>query len=96
MSLYGLSVFLETPKHLRQGRRKYIVFSFFITIFSALTGALDVAWMFQVIFKTTSGSEFFDIATELIGTWDRYVSGIALGFVIFLGDVLLVSYLVFR
>ncbi|KAJ2936551.1 hypothetical protein H1R20_g550, partial [Candolleomyces eurysporus] len=80
MSLYGLSVFLETPKHLRQGRRKYIVLSFLITILAALTGALDIAWMFQVIFKTTSGSEFFNVAEEYIGTWDKFTDVISSGF----------------
>ncbi|RXW18368.1 hypothetical protein EST38_g7496 [Candolleomyces aberdarensis] len=80
MSLYGLSVFLETPKHLRQGRRKYIMLSFLITILSALTGALDIAWMFQVLFRTTSGSEFFDVATEYNGNWDRSTDVISSGF----------------
>ncbi|KAJ2917085.1 hypothetical protein MD484_g3325, partial [Candolleomyces efflorescens] len=96
MSLYGLSVFLETPSHLRQGRRKYIVLSFLITVFSALTGALDIAWLFQVLLKATTGSQYFDVATEYLSTWDRYVSGIGLSFVIFLGDVLLVSFPVLR
>ena len=59
MALYGLSAFLETPKHERKGRTLYIVASFAITVLSALCAALDATRMFHGLLQTRSGLEFY-------------------------------------
>jgi ABC-type sugar transport system permease subunit len=89
MALYGLSVFLETPKELRKGRRSYIVLSFTLTILSALASSLDIAWFFNQVFGASSAIGFFE--NMGIMSWDRIASTEAWGAVIFLGDFLLVS-----
>jgi hypothetical protein len=89
MALYGLSVFLETPKELRKGRRSYIALSFVLTILSALASSLDIAWFFNQVFGASSGIGFFENVNTR--SWERIASTEVWAVVIFLGDFLLVS-----
>ncbi|EAU87894.2 hypothetical protein CC1G_01541 [Coprinopsis cinerea okayama7 len=65
MCLYGLSVFLETPKDLRSGRIPYIVVSFVIFALSALTAVVDMYDIFRCLFEATSPRDFYLV-------WDKY------------------------
>ncbi|KAG2005483.1 hypothetical protein CC2G_001885 [Coprinopsis cinerea AmutBmut pab1-1] len=65
MCLYGLSVFLETPKDLRSGRIPYIVVSFAIFVLSALTAVVDMYNIFRCLFEATSPRDFYLV-------WDKY------------------------
>jgi hypothetical protein len=91
MALYGLSVFLETPKHLRKGRKRYITASFVITALSTLTGSLDMASYFPVLFQSTSGRHWRELRTESGDTWESKVSMVTIGCLL-ITDVLLVRH----
>ena len=93
MALYGLSVFLETPMHLRKGRKRYIAASFVITALSTLTGSLDMAGYFPVLFQATSGRTWRELRTESGDHWESKVSMVTIGCIL-ISDVLLVSRLV--
>ena len=90
MSIYGLSVFLETPKKLRHGRTRYIILSFVLTGLMALTASLDAAWIFNRIFGATSGSGFSRNFSQNVRVWERYLSLGSVTAVILIGDALLV------
>jgi hypothetical protein len=91
MSIYGLSVFLETPKAMRKGRTRYIVVSFLLSGLSILVASLDAAWIFGLLFASTSGYDFsYKFAPSTL-TWERYLSNAATTAIILIGDVLLVS-----
>jgi hypothetical protein len=91
MALYGLSAFLETPKPLRKGRKRYIAASFAITALVTLSASLEMARYFQVLFNSTMPSHW----RELIGPQadgDNLVGDTGIALIILLGDVtLLVS-----
>ena len=94
MFLYGLSVFLETPRYRRKGRKRYIAASFIITALSALSASLDMADFFQVLFKSTSAQHFAELtSTTSLDDWQRLLSGTSFGVVILIGDALLVRVL---
>ena len=91
MALYGLSVFWETPESQRKGRKRYIATSFVITVLSALTGSLDMANYFQVLFKSTSPSHWQELLiVSYIEDWKSRLSTTGFGLVIMIGDALLV------
>jgi hypothetical protein len=90
MSIYGLVVFLETPKHLREGRRRYIFISFFITLATILHVSLDVYWIFDMLFHATTPINFLEIAGDHYRTWGRITTISVLTAVISVGDFLLV------
>jgi hypothetical protein len=90
MSIYGLSVFLETPKRLRHGRTRYIVLSFILTGLMGLTASLDAAWIFHRIFGATSGLGFSRNFAQNVRVWERYLSMGSVTAVILIGDALLV------
>jgi hypothetical protein len=89
MSLYGLTVFLETPKPQRKGRKRYIVASFAITTLFSFCASLDMADYFQILFKSTSPSHW----RELVGVkeWMHFAGYTAAGLFIAIGDALLVG-----
>lgn len=91
MALYGLSVFLETPQHLRKGRKRYIATSFIITGLSTFTAALDISLYFQVLFEATSPSQWRELLYTSYSDWKSLVSSTVLGILGWIGDVLLVS-----
>ena len=91
MALYGFSVFLETPEHLRKGRKRYITASFVITILSTLSASLDMSSYFQVLFQSTSGRHWQKLFAESDSKWDTQVSFAAMGCLLLIGDALLVS-----
>ena len=91
MSLYGLTVFLETPKHQRKGRKRYIVASFVITVLFTLCGSLDMATEFQTLFKSTSPRHWYEILPLHRQDWKFRMSGTGLGLLTAVGDALLVG-----
>jgi hypothetical protein len=91
MALYGLSVFLETPKPLRKGRTRYITVSFMITVLSALTASLDMAQSFQMLFNSTSATHWQELMRANLENWKNLTGYAALGLVTFIGNTLLVS-----
>ncbi|RXW15620.1 hypothetical protein EST38_g10235 [Candolleomyces aberdarensis] len=90
MAFYGLSVFLETPEHLRKGRRRYIATSFIITFLSALTASLDRAGYFQVLFGSTSPSHWAKLKALNYRQWKSLLSGTVMGILVWIGDALMV------
>jgi hypothetical protein len=91
MALYGLSVFLETPGPQRKGRKRYIAASFVITVLSALSASLDMANYFQVLFGSTSPSNWRKLMViSFMEGWKRLLGNTAFGLVIMIGDTLLV------
>ncbi|KAJ2924786.1 hypothetical protein H1R20_g12306, partial [Candolleomyces eurysporus] len=90
MAVYGLSVFMETPQHLRKGRRRYIIISFLITTLRALTGSLDMAWHFQQLFTATSTIEYYQLMMKNWRVWYRILSDVSMNVVVLIGEALLV------
>lgn len=91
MSLYGLTVFLETPEPQRKGRRRYIAASFLITALFSLMASLDMAKYFQVLFKSTSPSHWHELLLLSLQDW-KYILGYTAGRLsIAVGDALLVG-----
>ncbi|KAJ2923528.1 hypothetical protein H1R20_g13566, partial [Candolleomyces eurysporus] len=90
MAFYGLSVFLETPEHLRKGRRRYIATSFIITCLSALTASLDMADYFQVLFASTSPSHWVEVMMLSAEQWKPILSRTILVILVWIGDALMV------
>ncbi|KAJ2921770.1 hypothetical protein H1R20_g15322, partial [Candolleomyces eurysporus] len=90
MAVYGLSVFMETPQHLRKGRRRYIIISFLITTLRALTGSLDMAWHFQQLFAATSTIEYYQLMMKNWRVWYRILSDVSMNVVVLIGEALLV------
>ncbi|RXW15615.1 hypothetical protein EST38_g10233 [Candolleomyces aberdarensis] len=90
MAFYGLSVFLETPEHLRKGRRRYIATSFTITCLAALTASLDIAEYFQALFSSTSSSHWAELLMLDAQQWKKNLSITVLGILVWIGDALMV------
>lgn len=91
MALYGLSVFLETPKPLRTGRKRYIWTSFAITVLFGVCTSLDAANYFQELFVSTSASHFLEIRINNLHNWNHLAVGAQFGILVLLGEALLVS-----
>lgn len=91
MALYGLSVFLETPEHLRRGRRRYILASFAITTLSALTASLDVATYFRVLLEATSMPHWRKLYADSETGWERELNVAGMACLFIITDALLVS-----
>ena len=92
MTLYGFSIFLETPLEQRKGRTRYIMISFLITLLSTLSACLDSAWLFKHVLRVESGIEFGGTLPEASHEWERYFSMGVTTAVMFVGDALLVSF----
>ena len=90
MAVYGLSVFLETPKDLRKGRARYIVISFLLVLSDCLGASLDCYEVFKCLFEATSAVGYLDMVDLNTRTWPRYVSLVSAIFTILIGDLLLV------
>lgn len=91
MAFYGLSVFLETPEHLRKGRKRYIAISFAITCLSALIASVDMANEFQMLFQSTSPLHSARVVLDNADDWKPRLSSAVLGILVWIGDALLVS-----
>ncbi|KAJ2936648.1 hypothetical protein H1R20_g467, partial [Candolleomyces eurysporus] len=90
ISIYGLSVYLETPKNLRKGKTRYIALSLLITALTVFSTSLDSAWMFGALFADNSGNGFRQSMTRDARSWKRFTSlGLSMATVV-LGDALLV------
>lgn len=92
MSLYGLTVFLETPDPQRKGRRRYIAASFLITVLFSLAASLDMANYFQTLFNSTTPSHWIELfqLNYYVG-WKYRVGYTAAGLFTAVGDALLVG-----
>ena len=84
MVVYGLSIFLETPKDLRKGRGRFILFSFAILITSALSNAFDGWKVFRNLYNGGP------TGVEYLAAWQQDHTGenVAPGIV---GDIMLVT-----
>jgi hypothetical protein len=91
MSLYALTVFLETPEPQRKGRKRYIVASFAITTLFSLCASLDMAGHFQILFKSTCPSHWRKLLRFNYQDWKFIVGYTAAGLFIAIGDALLVG-----
>jgi hypothetical protein len=91
MSLYALTVFLETPELQRKGRKRYIVASFAITILFSFSASLDMADYFQLLFKSTSPSHWRELQQQRLRDWKYFAGYTAAGLFIAIGDALLVG-----
>jgi hypothetical protein len=91
MSLYGLTVFLETPEPQRKGRKRYIVASFVITVLFSFGASLDMANYFQSLFKSTSPSHWYELLLLNVLEWKYRVGYTVGGLFIAVGDALLVG-----
>ncbi|RXW23251.1 hypothetical protein EST38_g2605 [Candolleomyces aberdarensis] len=90
ISIYGLSVYLETPKNHRKGRTRYIALSLIITALTVLSTLLESAWLFGVLFTDNSGNGFSESMKRNGRSWERFTSpGLSMATVV-LGDALLV------
>ena len=84
-------MFLDTPEPQRKGRKRYIAASFVITVLFALSGSLDMANDFHVLFKSTSPGHWEELVnTNLYEDWKHSLSSTGFGLVIMIGDALLV------
>ncbi|KAJ2917986.1 hypothetical protein MD484_g2439, partial [Candolleomyces efflorescens] len=90
MAIYGLSVFLETPEHLRKGRKRYIATSFLITMLAAFTASLDMSAMFHLLLDATSPLDHMKLISIYASSWKAYTSNTGLAILVLVGDALLV------
>ncbi|KAJ2915214.1 hypothetical protein MD484_g5194, partial [Candolleomyces efflorescens] len=90
MALYGLSVFLETPKELRSRRTRYIVLSFVITALKIFQVSLDKAWGFRVLFEAGSPDGWIEMHGKYREWWVRFASMGTYTAITVIGDGLLV------
>jgi hypothetical protein len=93
MCLYGLSVFLETPKPLRKGRARFIILSFAIWILSAIPASIDSWVNFEDLFA--AGPSGIDFQRQLSRPpaghrWIPPLNQILLLLYITLGEILMV------
>ncbi|RXW23260.1 hypothetical protein EST38_g2595 [Candolleomyces aberdarensis] len=56
----------------------------------ALTASLDAAWIFELLFQSTSGENFYIGVGSNLRVWERFLSVAALNAVIFIGDGILI------
>ncbi|EAU87221.2 hypothetical protein CC1G_10500 [Coprinopsis cinerea okayama7 len=98
MVLYGLSVFLETPRPLRKGRTPYIVVSFVIFSLAAITAAIDCYVAFERIFASTSGEHYIELWREDLRGWRKILSNSLASVYVVIGDGLLLwrAYIIWR
>ncbi|KAJ2912618.1 hypothetical protein MD484_g7796, partial [Candolleomyces efflorescens] len=92
MAVYGLIVFLETPKPDRTGRAFYIAVSFIITALSALCAALNAVLVYDNLMKAQSGTDYAITLLEQTGSGYplRILSNCVLRSFISVGDALMV------
>ncbi|KAJ2915207.1 hypothetical protein MD484_g5193, partial [Candolleomyces efflorescens] len=90
MALYGLSVFLETPKEQRRSRTRYIVLSFVITALKIFQISLDKSWGFRILFEAGSPDGWIKMHAKYRMWWVRFASMGASTAIIVIGDGLLV------
>jgi hypothetical protein len=94
MVLYGVSIFLGTPKDARKGRLRFIVISCFILVTSSIDGAFDMWRAFRVLFA--GGQNGGKYAPAYQQDWITYSHIIVAGdsllaVAITVGDILMVS-----
>lgn len=90
MSIYGLSLHLETPKALRQSRRVYVAISFILLVIHGLGELPYTYYIFQLLYKTSNWREGYSFRDELDETWWIHAADLAINPLMWLGDGLLV------
>ena len=89
MSIYGLTVYLETPPSIRKGRIPYIIISFLLFGLLGLSSVLDLSFLFRLLFNSTSPEDFIYLRQET-NDWSVVLSQTLNNVVTFLGDGLMV------
>ena len=90
MCVYGLTVFLETPKSAREGRAPYLAISFILFVLLSISSLMDVSYLFRLLFDATSPENFIFLR-ERTNDWVGFASQVLTNVVCFIGDGLLVS-----
>ena len=65
--------------------------SFAFTLLASISASADMASVFQILFRATSGVDFYGIVTETNAFWLRHFTAVTMAIAIFIGDALLVS-----
>ena len=91
---YGLSLFLETPKHIRKGRIPYIVVSWVIFVLFCLAQTGDAYQMFEILYHGAADDpmDVLRLRHEDDHVWWRLSSTFCIYVVNWIADGLLVSY----
>ncbi|EAU87086.1 hypothetical protein CC1G_05775 [Coprinopsis cinerea okayama7 len=89
MCVHGVSVFLETPKHQREGRLPYILLSIYLVISSLLHCSLNVFRIFYGLYLPASGEEFVMQWDDDPWMWATILAGILWTLYILVADGLL-------
>lgn len=82
MAIYGVSVFMETPEHLRRERKRYIATSLAITILTTFLAPFHVARYFPTLFHSE--------AISSLNLWSWFLGSTIRGVLVAIGDGLLV------
>lgn len=91
MSLYGLSVFLETRDDLKNGRRLYVAISFVLTGLVAFNALLEALLAFRWLFESTSPLNYIELSNDDFLSWQRWGSTMSLTALVFIGNSMLVQ-----
>lgn len=90
MCVYGLAVFLESPREVRKGRAPYIFISFLIFFLYTITELNDGYQTFQLLYKARVVTDITELRQQLDHSWwaiTCLTSGMAVNWI---GDALLV------
>jgi hypothetical protein len=92
MTVYGLSVFLETPESQQKGRKGYIAASIVKAALQACSASLDMAHYFQKLFQSISPHHWGSLMNATFFKDCKYLVSSTLGFGLgtMIGDALLV------
>ncbi|EAU86373.1 hypothetical protein CC1G_05367 [Coprinopsis cinerea okayama7 len=91
MVLYGLSVFLESPRESRRGRIPYIIISFAILILTAIASSLDAIRNTRINFFTMVRGidDYTTVYFTIDREWERFVASFFTSLSVIIGDGLL-------
>ncbi|KAH6912347.1 hypothetical protein BKA70DRAFT_1184942 [Coprinopsis sp. MPI-PUGE-AT-0042] len=92
MVIYGLSVFLSTPKEQRKGRLRFIVISWVILVTFSVDTLLDISTVFRILFTGGPTGISYLEADELVWQADKKLGVIGDSFLtvaVTLGDILM-------
>lgn len=98
MCIYGLLVFLESPKSRRQGRLPYIIISFVIFFFSTLSSGLDAYTQWKASWEAHDGKSYYAVTAEIEASAPRILSYSCILITMAVGDGLLLyrSYVIWQ
>ncbi|KAF6748200.1 hypothetical protein DFP72DRAFT_917207, partial [Ephemerocybe angulata] len=88
MCIYGLTVFLETPRTARKGRVPYIIINFVLFFLLSISALMDARFLFRLLFESTSPKDFIarrqNMSDEMV-----FASQVLNLIVIFIGDAVM-------